>query len=383
MNEPPADRTELARLIRERRMTYEEFAEHAERFARDNGEPGTLSVRHLQRLASGQRADGTPLGPVRPATARLLERVLSVEIGTLLGPPILPGRKSLPDLARTLGNARKIGPEMITLLRDQVTALRRLDRELGARVAHGEAQAKAQQVENLRVHSLTPTVRSELGRLQAELCTLAGWQALDLGLLSEAWTFYEMGKAAAADSGRPLHLAHVWAEQAFILIDLGLYKEAVAVLENLDTRSAPGQLRAWFLAALGEAYAASGQVDDSRRAFDAAAQLPLGDFNPHGPYVALNQTHLARWRGNALARTGDRDAINTLESAFRNLDTSFVRARVSLQTDLAQAYLTVGDIPRARHYLKRAAPTAEEIGSARQSARLNALAPRVLDASRR
>ncbi|MGH2360752.1 MAG: hypothetical protein ACRDGM_09470, partial [bacterium] len=61
-------RTVLALRIRERRQTFEEFAEYAATFAREHDERGTLSVRHLQRLAAGTRPDGTPPGPLRPAT---------------------------------------------------------------------------------------------------------------------------------------------------------------------------------------------------------------------------------------------------------------------------------------------------------------------------
>lgn len=80
-------RTVLKQKIRERRLTYDEFVEYAEVFAREHGEPGTLSRRHLQRLASGAHPDGRPLGTVRPATARLLERIFGISIGELLSPP--------------------------------------------------------------------------------------------------------------------------------------------------------------------------------------------------------------------------------------------------------------------------------------------------------
>ncbi|MCP2234916.1 NUDIX hydrolase [Prauserella halophila] len=61
--------------------------EYAETFAREHGEPGTLSVRHLQRLVSGSRPDGRPLGSVRPATARLLERIFGLSVAELLATP--------------------------------------------------------------------------------------------------------------------------------------------------------------------------------------------------------------------------------------------------------------------------------------------------------
>jgi 8-oxo-dGTP pyrophosphatase MutT (NUDIX family) len=77
----------LEQQIRNRRQTIEEFAEYAERFAREHGERGTLSVRHLQRLAAGRRSDGRPLGAVRPATARLLERIFGQSIDELIAVP--------------------------------------------------------------------------------------------------------------------------------------------------------------------------------------------------------------------------------------------------------------------------------------------------------
>lgn len=80
-------RTVLEQKIRERRQTFEEFAEYAGEFAREHDEPGTLSVRHLLRLAAGRQANGSPLGPVRPATARLLERIFDTSIDELLSNP--------------------------------------------------------------------------------------------------------------------------------------------------------------------------------------------------------------------------------------------------------------------------------------------------------
>jgi hypothetical protein len=81
-------RTLLERKIWERRQTFEEFAEFAEVFAREHGEPGSVSARHVQRLAGGRGPGGRPLGPVRPATARLLERIFGVSVDELLSPPV-------------------------------------------------------------------------------------------------------------------------------------------------------------------------------------------------------------------------------------------------------------------------------------------------------
>lgn len=83
-------RTLLEQKIKERRQTFEEFAEYAETFAREHGEPGTLSIRHLLRLVAGHGPNGEPLGPLRPPTTRLLERIFNTSINDLLAPPTQP-----------------------------------------------------------------------------------------------------------------------------------------------------------------------------------------------------------------------------------------------------------------------------------------------------
>lgn len=51
-----APRTLLEKLIKERDETYEERAQAFERLSRELGETATMSVRHLQRLAAGERS---------------------------------------------------------------------------------------------------------------------------------------------------------------------------------------------------------------------------------------------------------------------------------------------------------------------------------------
>jgi len=102
-------RTVLEQMIRERQQTFEEFVEFAERSAREHGEPGTLSLRHLQRLAAGRRPDGEPIGPPRPATARLLERIFGTPISVLL---------SAPSPEATVTEARALHVAVAVVVRD-------------------------------------------------------------------------------------------------------------------------------------------------------------------------------------------------------------------------------------------------------------------------
>ncbi|HET9253982.1 MAG TPA: hypothetical protein VFO16_02125, partial [Pseudonocardiaceae bacterium] len=122
VDRPP--RTRLEHRIRQQHMTYEEFVQHAEGFARDHHESGTLSLRHLQRLASGQLT-----GALRPATARLLEHLLGEPIAALLAPPKNTAENETEDsgaeLRQLLDTARRVDPATITVLHQQLDAIRR------------------------------------------------------------------------------------------------------------------------------------------------------------------------------------------------------------------------------------------------------------------
>jgi hypothetical protein len=91
------------------------------------------------------------------------------------------------------------------------------------------------------------------------------------------------------------------------------------------------------------------------------------------PYVALDQVHLARWRGHALARFGHLNAITVLTNALDHLDPTFVRAETALRVDLATALATNGDRDSARKHANHAATLATQVGSIRQRRRITAL----------
>src|ERR1044072_1742485 len=163
----------------ERGETFEEFVGYAEEFARRHHLRGTLSLRHLLRLVAGRKEDGSPLGPVRPATAQLLEMIFGVDIASLLSPPVLErGDRGEIELRQRLSASRQVDRQVIVLLRQQLDALRRLDRQMGAVVAYEEVKAKAAQVLSLQAHSLSPDTRANLATVLAELGALAGLEAL-------------------------------------------------------------------------------------------------------------------------------------------------------------------------------------------------------------
>jgi hypothetical protein len=372
-------RTVLEQKLRERNETLVEFAQTVEEFARTFGEAGTLSVRHLKRLVAGRNADGSRIGRPRPATARLLERMLGLTIDELLSPPdtFRSAETGEHELRQMLSAARRINADVLVLLHEQLTAVRRLDRQLGAAIAHNEVATKIEQVIRLRSHSLTPATRAELAALLAEFGTLAGWQALDLGSVADSWQHYERAKAAARESEDVAFEVHSAAEQAFVLIEVNETASAVELLRATEKRAhrVTGRLlRSWLSAAHGEALAAHGQRSESLRAFDrAAALLPSDVSTSDGPYVVLDPVHLARWRGHALARIGEPEAVDVLSSALNRLDPTFTRAETGLRVDLATAFLAMGERDQGRAHVARARALATEIGSARQQRRIDKL----------
>jgi tetratricopeptide (TPR) repeat protein len=246
---------------------------------------------------------------------------------------------------------------------------------MGAIVAYPEVRQKIEQVRDLHTHSLAPHIRTQLARLLCELSALAGWEALDRFAIVQAWEHHERAKQAARDAEAPELLAHVTAQQAFILSDIGNVSTAVtqlSVARSLVKRTAPRLLRAWLAAAHGEALATSGNRGAALQAFDtAAALLPTDAVDPALPFLFLEGAHLERWRGHALACLGDIEAIEVLNYALERLDPTFARAETTLRVDLAMASSLAGDNEQARSHVKRAKNLATVIGSIRQGRRID------------
>lgn len=82
VSSPRQERTLLEQLIHEREATYEEQVNAFLKLAVQLNEPATMSVRHLQRLAAGERGQRST-----PSTRRLLRQLYGYPLDELLGPP--------------------------------------------------------------------------------------------------------------------------------------------------------------------------------------------------------------------------------------------------------------------------------------------------------
>ncbi|MFC5209235.1 hypothetical protein ACFPM0_22075 [Pseudonocardia sulfidoxydans] len=277
----------------------------------------------------------------------------------------------------TIPQFSKLDSGLVGLLRGQTQSIRLLDRRLGGQSIFEQARAHVDNVERLVRYALPGGHRDAAAAELSQAAALAGWQALDLGNLGEAWRLHEIATAAARESGDGAGLAYARAQQAYVLLDSDRSADAhsliIAARERLDG-PVPNSLVAWLHAAEGEALAALGDRDAAFRALDAAdAELP-DHADDALPYLMLDAGHLARWRGHCLARLGETSAIDDLDNALDAMgEGNYGRAEVSLRVDLALAHKARGDRTESHLHAQRAADLAGRTGSARQRRRIDEL----------
>jgi tetratricopeptide (TPR) repeat protein len=281
------------------------------------------------------------------------------------------------ELLAQLTLARTVDAGTVELFRQQVEQARHIDRRFGGVTVLDQLRSNIQQIENLLGYSTLRGQREALAGVLTEASALAGWEALDRNAIRQAWDHHERAKAGAREAGSPLLLAHATAQQAFILIDLGQTAQAaeqLAQARDLGKHQAPELLQTWLAAAHGEGLAAAGHRDEALRAFDAADDLlPNDPVDPSLPFLFLGDSHLDRWRGHALSRLGEPDAIEQLGDALPRLPADFMRAKTGMLVDLAFAHAAAGDRDAALQYSREAKRLAAQIKSDRQLRRLNGL----------
>jgi tetratricopeptide (TPR) repeat protein len=302
-------------------------------------------------------------------------------------PPRSPAATSGQDveLLRQITAAGRIDATVVRVLQGETDNIRLLDRRLGAPAVAGKLEAHIGQIETSLRYSLRPGNRQQLARALADASALAGWQAIDMNRLPRAWAHFERATAAAREAGDPCLLAFAAGEQAYVLLDLHHPAEALAMVRAAyeETHAAiPHQVRSWLRAAEAEMAAAAGEESACRHALDGATQeIGYGAASEDLPYLALNETHLARWRGNCLVMFGDPQTADDLNAALAAMDDSFTRAEASLRCDLAAALHVRGEQDEARRHLRKARELAQLTGSARQRRRIRDLSRRLAKAA--
>jgi tetratricopeptide (TPR) repeat protein len=394
--EPPAippgfwERAEVSRALRDRDMgtLFRLFKESAglsniRLGAAVDLSPGRVSevINGTRHIAATHVFERIANGLGMPDSARLLLG-LSPRNATAAARPAStrrarPGQDS--ELLRQITAARSIDASVIRVLQGETDTIRLLDRRLGAPAVAGKLEAHVSQVETSLYYSLLPGNRERLAAVLADASALAGWQAIDMGRLPRAWEHFERATAAAREADDKCLLAFAGGEQAYVLLDLHRPKDALAMVRATydETRATvPHQIRGWLRAAEAEMAAAAGLENTCRTALDYAAD-EIGHGPSDLPYLALNETHLARWRGNCLVMFGDPQTADELNIALAAMNGDFTRAEAGLHCDLAAALHARGEPDEARQHLKRARELAQVTGSARQRRRITDLARRI------
>jgi hypothetical protein len=135
----------------------------------------------------------------------------------------------------------------------------------------------------------------------------------------------------------------------------------------------PKLMETWLAAAQAEMATATGDADAARTALDqASGLLPAEPDNPL-PYLVLSESHLARWRGNCLARLGYEDAIEELSNGLVAVTGTYARAEAGVRIDLATALLVHGERGNAEEHLRTARLLVSRTGSLRQRRRIDRL----------
>ncbi|MGW4555229.1 XRE family transcriptional regulator [Streptomyces sp. NPDC004365] len=325
--------------------------------------------------------------PISDRYAKILRALLGATDDELHGRHIAPVEPIQTDgydeLVTRIDAARSVSLTMVKTFMDQTELLRTVDRQMGATSLVDQMTGHLSTLEDALTFAVLPETRRPVARALAGAASLAAWQALDVGAVERAWRHYELAKRASKEADEPMYLAHATAEQAYVLCDAG--RPAIAVELVRDAQRVGGKtmsprLQAWLCAAEAEICAKAGMPEECRRALDrAACLLPPGEEarDPEILSIFLNEGHLARWRGNAIALLGDDDAVDGLYAALDSADPTFIRATAGMRCDLAQAHLARGEYDQAHEHLLQARLLANRTGSVRHRRRIEQLTQRL------
>ena len=303
------------------------------------------------------------------AYARLLQRALRVT-------QVEDSCEDDAELVRRLDRVgTAVDSDLIQALDGHTESLRRLDRRIGAEQLLGQSEVHVRTVTDLVAFATLGKRRQALAAIGAEAAALAGWQALDLGRPKRSWSLHQQARALALEASDVGVLAHVTAQQAYALIDVGRPSEAaeqMAAARHAAGSGMPDVVNAWLAAAEAEARAACRERGSALRLLDEAEGKLSAGGDPV-PFIFLDAGHLARWRGHCLARVGDERAVRELTAALEMIDPSFSRAAAALHADLAMAYLSAGERRQAHQHATEARRLSLATSSARQNRRVSPL----------
>lgn len=323
-------RTVLARRIRERRLTFEEFVKRLEVFARDNHEVGTVSLRHVQRLTAGL----CTAAQLRPATVRLLEKFFESSIDELLAAPDVPeDEESLFGLAGELPVPKRdllAGADRARHLLDRTIAERSVTPAQVDKIDHMvrlHAQACVTMPPTVMLRRLiadfdefrwlvsqaqSPTTLVRLYGCIAQIAALIADEMMVLGDTHRAWAWHHSAIVATDETG--LSELGLQVRSLGILIPLysgdprealSMASEACHVGRSVVNKTLPAYALAVTLKAL--ILAQLGSVDECKAALDESSEsfARLGRTDEADSVFGFSERRWRFYRARTFTELGD------------------------------------------------------------------------------
>jgi tetratricopeptide (TPR) repeat protein len=290
-----------------------------------------------------------------------------------------------PQVRVAVREPRQLTSSLLDELDGLAEVYRRLDRQLGAPTIHEDVTRHLLRLNRLREASMTPASRDRLTVLAGEVASLAGWQAVDMGLPTAAWSLFNVATRAAKEANdRGLH-AFTVAVTSYVPMLFG--KERAAPLLVSTARRLAGDrvsptLRAWLAAVDAEAHATVGDVAATYRALDHAEALLAAASPGESPrwLAYLDPANFLRWKGRCLVHLRQaRQAQPMLEQALIQADGTFVRGRSGSLVDLATAYVQQEDIDEGCRLFQEALRLAHATRSTRHLRRVVSVRHQLLE----
>ncbi|WP_423464271.1 hypothetical protein ACO229_06845 [Promicromonospora sp. MS192] len=358
-----------------RPMSRAELAELANQAIPHEQAPANLDTRAIGRYERGETR--WPQEPYRHALRAVLGAATDADLGFFPTPRgrTVPGQPD--DLIGWIERASALSAGDVLALARRTDQIRLQETTQSSARTSQLLDRHLATLASLRSFSVQPQVRAGIASVHSDAASLAGWVRLDAGDLEGAWRLHEVAKDAGRESIVPADLVHAIAQQAYVLVDAGQIQGAQRLAGHaieIGARSVSPMVRAWLHAVLGEIGAIAGNQTTSLNQFDQAARLlPADGYDPDAPYLVLDEPGLARWRGAALARLGDEDAIANLQYALERLGDGHLRAAAQANVDLSHSLLAAGHPDQAVTVLRVGRDLATRAGSVRQLRRVAAL----------
>lgn len=371
MRELEAPQTLLQLLIRRRDASYEGVVRELGEFARRRGIDGTISARHLQRLARRERAtSGRPTA--LPGTRRLLAEFFGRPFNDLVSPlplvseatgitasnglevpTLTPAADAVPVITSVgqLGSAAPtVDTPMVDYFRNVFVQHVLADNLMGPHHLVEVVRAQAQLLDQV-LPDARGAVRSDLLLLACRYNEFAGWLYQDAGQTDHAMAYTDRAMDYSLEIGDPNETGYVLMRKTHIACDssrpdraLGL---ADAALRDAD-RTTP-QIRALILGQRGRALALLGESDEFARTLDRAfEEISRPTIEPDERAGFANVAYVELEAAGSWSELGQpATAIPIFERSYSNLPAHQRRDRGVCLTRLATAHAAQHDKDQA------------------------------------